>query len=346
MSDKTITYAQSGVDIAQGDALVERIAPIAARTRAASSLGALGGFGGLFDLRALEMVDPVLVAATDGVGSKLEIAAELDQYTSIGQDLVAMCVNDLLCQNARPLFFLDYLAVHSLDVERAAALIEGIAAACSLAGCELIGGETAEMPSIYPAGKFDLAGFAVGAAERSALLPRTGLQAGASVVGVASSGLHANGYALIQAALAQAGLSSAQQLPSTTANIGTLLLEPTHIYAPAALRAAEHVQAYAHITGGGLLGNISRVLPPGLGLSLDLSSVPAPALASFAIDQGLVSAAEAYRVWNMGIGFVALVNGEDATERTMSAFADFGSYLIGTVTANPEQSLADAKFQL
>ena len=346
MPDKSITYAQAGVDIAKGDALIERIAPIAARTHGAGALGALGGFGGLFDLPALGMVDPVLVAATDGVGSKLEVAIQLEQYGSIGQDLVAMCVNDLACQNAKPLFFLDYLAVNSLDIECAIALIKGIADACQLADCQLIGGETAEMPSIYPAGKFDLAGFAVGAAERGALLPRAEVPAGAQIIGIASSGLHANGYALAQAALAKAGLTYSDQLPDTQANIGALLLEPTLIYTPAALRAGKYVQAFAHITGGGLLGNIARVLPAGLKLSLDLSAVPAPALASFAINSGLVSAAEAYRVWNMGIGFVALVNGTEATERTLEAFADFSCYQLGVVTADPEHSLADSKFQL
>ena len=346
MSETPLTYSQTGVDIAQGDALVERIAPLAARTRGAGAMDAIGGFGGLFDLRALEMRDPILVAATDGVGSKLEIAQQMHAYRSIGQDLVAMCVNDLLCQNATPLFFLDYLAVHKLDVDQATELIDGIASACQTANCQLIGGETAEMPSIYPHGKFDLAGFAVGAVERDSRLPTGKARAGARVLGIASSGLHANGYALAQAVLQRAGLSLSAKLPKSARTVGEVLLEPTHIYTSAALAASQHVEAYAHITGGGLLANIERVLPAGLGLDLDLSLVPAPLFADYAIGTGAVSALEAYRVWNMGVGLVAIVASDAAAAQVRAAFSGFDCYELGVVIDQPEQRLRDSKFQL
>ena len=346
MSETPLTYSQTGVDIAKGDALVQRIAPLAARTRGAGAMDAIGGFGGLFDLRALGMRDPILVAATDGVGSKLEIAQQMHAYRSIGQDLVAMCVNDLLCQNATPLFFLDYLAVHKLDVDQATELIDGIASACQVANCQLIGGETAEMPSIYPRGKFDLAGFAVGAVERDARLPTGKVRAGARVLGIASSGLHANGYALAQAVLPRAGLSLSDELPTSTRTVGEVLLEPTHIYTSAALAASQYVEAYAHITGAGLLANVMRVLPAGLGLDLDLSSVPAPLFADYAIGTGAVSALEAYRVWNMGVGLVAIVASEAAAARVRAAFSGFACYELGVVIDQPEQRLRDSKFQL
>lgn len=346
-STQPLTYAQTGVDIDRGDAFVEQIAPLAKSTRRNGSLDALGGFGGLFDLKAVGMTDPVLVAATDGVGSKLDIALDLNKFDSIGIDLVAMCVNDLICQNAQPLFFLDYLAVNRLDPEQGVELITGITDGCLQSGAQLIGGETAEMPSLYPVGKFDLAGFAVGAVERDAVLPRRDIQAGDRVIGIHSAGLHSNGYSLINAVLRQAGLGLGDDLPGTSHNIGGLMLEPTRIYVKAALTAAHAVKAYAHITGGGLIGNVVRVLPKGLGLDLDASVVPAPDLARFAINHGHVTAAEAYRVWNMGIGFVAIVADDgDKIGEVFEAFSAFECFDLGVVTADSKTQLRDNKFDL
>ena len=345
-----ITYAQSGVDIKAGDAFVDDLAPYAHQTRRTGSLDGIGGFGGLFDLKAIGKKDPVLVAGCDGVGSKLDIAFALNVYDTIGYDLVAMCVNDLICQNAETLFFLDYLAVNKLDPVQNLEMIKGISAACIEAGCQLIGGETAELPSLYATGKFDLAGFAVGAVERDEILPRLdAIRPGDRLIGIASSGTHSNGYSLLQRVLKEAGLTLDRDLPGTGHNIGELMLEPTRIYVKPALEAANFVKAYAHITGGGLLGNIKRVLPKGMGIALNTTVVPAPDLCNFAIKDGWVEAEEAYRVWNMGIGLVAVVEDDGEVIGKFGepfARAGFGVYDLGRLTEGAEKSLQDDKFDL
>ncbi len=341
-----LTYAQSGVDIDRGDAFVEKIAPLAKSTRRAGSMDAIGGFGGLFDLKALGMKDPILVAGTDGIGSKLDWAEEMNRFDTIGIDLVAMCVNDLLCQNAQPLFFLDYFAVHKLDAEQGAELIKGVVEGCLQSECQLIGGETAEMPTLYPVGKFDLAGFAVGVVERDEILPKSTLKAGQKIVGVASSGLHSNGFSLIGRVLKEAGLGVHDALPDTSHKIGNLLLEPTRIYVKNAKAAAPLVQAYAHITGGGLVGNLKRVLPKGMGLEVNLSAVEAPLLADWAIRSGWVEAQEAQRVWNMGIGLVAILDEGASFAEFESHFPGQRCYELGELTDQSADILRDKKYDL
>ena len=259
-----LTYAAAGVDIDAGNRLVERIKPAAAATDRPGVMAGLGGFGALFDLRAAGYADPVLVAATDGVGTKLRLAIETGRLDSVGIDLVAMCVNDLVCQGAEPLFFLDYFATGRLDVDAAAAVIEGIARGCAEAGAALVGGETAEMPGMYAGGDFDLAGFAVGAMERGAALPR-GVAAGDVLLGLASSGVHSNGFSLVRRVVEAEGLAWTSPAPFGAGDLGAALLEPTRIYVRPALAAlrAGGLHGLAHITGGGLTENLPRVLPDG-----------------------------------------------------------------------------------
>jgi phosphoribosylformylglycinamidine cyclo-ligase len=261
-----LTYADAGVDIAAGNALVDRIRPAAARTARPGVVDGLGGFGALFDLKAAGFRDPILVAATDGVGTKLRVAIETGHLATVGVDLVAMCVNDLVCQGAEPLFFLDYFATGRLDVPAAALVIEGIAAGCRMAGCALIGGETAEMPGMYAGGDFDLAGFAVGAMERGTGLP-AGIAAGDVLLGLASSGVHSNGYSLVRRIVERAGLGWDAPAPFADGTLGAELLQPTRIYVRPALAAlrAGGLHGLAHITGGGLTENLPRILPEGLG---------------------------------------------------------------------------------
>ncbi|MFN6978159.1 MAG: phosphoribosylformylglycinamidine cyclo-ligase, partial [Gemmobacter sp.] len=272
MTDRTdgLTYAAAGVDIDAGNALVERIGPMAARTARAGTVAGLGGFGALFDLKAAGYADPILVAATDGVGTKLRLAIDTGILGGVGIDLVAMCVNDLVCQGAEPLFFLDYFATGRLDVEKAAAVIEGIAQGCAAAGCALVGGETAEMPGMYHGGDFDLAGFAVGAMERGAALPQS-VAAGDVLLGLGSNGVHSNGFSLVRRVAAAAGLGWDAPAPFGPGTLGAALLAPTRLYVRPALAAirAGGVHALAHITGGGLTENLPRVLPEGLGAAID-----------------------------------------------------------------------------
>jgi len=261
-----ITYAEAGVDIDAGNALVERIKPAAKRTQRAGVMAGLGGFGGLFDLKAAGYRDPVLVAATDGVGTKLRIAIDTGNVDGVGIDLVAMCVNDLICQGAEPLFFLDYFATGRLDLDTATRIIEGIAKGCELSGCALIGGETAEMPGMYPDGDFDLAGFSVGAMERGNTLPRN-VAAGDVLLGLASDGVHSNGYSLVRVIVEHSGMTFEDPCPWDGGTLGEVLLTPTRLYVKQVLAAvkADMVNALAHITGGGLTENLPRVLPEGLG---------------------------------------------------------------------------------
>ncbi len=303
-----LTYAQAGVDIAAGNALVDRIKPAAARTARPGIMSGLGGFGALFDLKAAGYDDPVLVAATDGVGTKLRIAIDTGQLSTIGIDLVAMCVNDLVCQGAEPLFFLDYFATGKLDVAEAAQVVEGIAEGCARSGAALIGGETAEMPGLYAAGDFDLAGFAVGAVNRGAILPAN-VAEGDVLLGLASDGVHSNGYSLVRRIVEVSGLGWDAPSPFSDGTLGAALLAPTRLYVKPALAAigAGGVHALAHITGGGLTENLPRVLPEGLGARIDLGTWPLPPVFAWLSDQGGLSRPELLRTFNSGIGMVVVV---------------------------------------
>ena len=332
---KGLTYAAAGVDIAAGNALVDRIKPAAAATARPGVMAGLGGFGALFDLKAAGYADPILVAATDGVGTKLKIAIDTGLLDGIGMDLVAMCVNDLVCQGAEPLFFLDYFATGHLDVERAAQVVEGIARGCAEAGCALIGGETAEMPGLYAGADFDLAGFAVGAMERGAALP-AGVVAGDVLLGMPSSGVHSNGYSLVRRIVAEAGLGWDAPAPWGGGSLGAELLTPTRLYVRPALAAlrAGGLHGLAHVTGGGLVENLPRVLPEGLGAEIDLSAWPLPPVFGWLAEAGGVAEAEMLRAFNCGIGMVAVV-AADRAERLTSVLAEAGvsAIRIGHVVA-------------
>ncbi len=307
-----MTYRDAGVDIEAGDALVERIKPAARATLRPGVLGGLGGFGALFDPRAAGFSDPILVATTDGVGTKLRVAIEAGRHGGVGQDLVAMCVNDLVVQGAAPLLFLDYYATGALDVEAAAVVIEGIAAGCRLADCALVGGETAEMPGMYGKGDYDLAGFAVGAAERGTLLPQ-GVAPGQAVLGLASSGVHSNGFSLVRRVVAASNRDWGAPAPfATDKTLAEALLEPTRIYVRPllALHRAGLMRAAAHITGGGLPGNLPRVLPAGTRAVLAANWTLPPVFCWLARAGG-VAAAEMLRVFNCGIGMAVVT--QDAT---------------------------------
>ncbi len=301
------TYRDAGVDIEAGDALVERIKPLARATNRLGVMGGLGGFGALFDLKAAGFKDPVLVSTTDGVGTKLVLAIETGRHDTVGIDLVAMCVNDLVVQGAEPLFFLDYFAAGALDVAQAARVVAGIAEGCRLAGCALVGGETAEMPGLYSKGDYDLAGFAVGAAERHALLP-AGVAAGDTILGLASSGVHSNGYSLVRRIV-----DGRWNLPFDGRTMGEWLMTPTRIYVASmlALHRAGLLCAAAHITGGGLPGNLPRVLPDGIGAVID-TPWPVPPIFPWLAREGGVAADEMLRVFNCGVGMALVVQDADA----------------------------------
>ena len=305
-------YAEAGVDIDAGAALVAGIGPLADATRRAGSMGALGGFGGLFDLAACGFADPVLVATTDGVGTKVLLAAEAGAHRAVGIDLVAMCVNDLVVQGAQPLFFLDYLATGRLVPAQAGEVVAGIAEGCREAGCALIGGETAEMPGLYGRGEYDLAGFAVGAVERGGILPKRGaIAAGDVVLGLGSSGVHANGFSLVRLILRERGLALAAPCPwDAGRTLGQALLAPTRIYVASCLAAiaAGGVKALAHVTGGGLIENPPRVLGEGQVLRLDLSAWDLPPLFAWLAEAGRLGRAELLRTFNCGIGMVLVVD--------------------------------------
>ncbi|MCC0070475.1 MAG: phosphoribosylformylglycinamidine cyclo-ligase [Rhodobacteraceae bacterium] len=303
-----LTYADAGVDIDAGNALVERIKPAAKRTNRAGTVAGLGGFGALFDLKAAGYRDPVLVAATDGVGTKLRIAIDTGNVDTIGIDLVAMCVNDLVCQGAEPLFFLDYFATGKLDVDQAARIIEGIAEGCAQSGCALVGGETAEMPGMYHRGDFDLAGFAVGAMERGRDLPRD-VAEGDLLLGLASNGVHSNGYSFVRKVVELSGLAWPAPAPFGPGPLGEELLAPTRLYVRPALAAirAGGVHALAHITGGGLTENLPRVLPQGLGAEIDLAAWDLPPVFRWLAETAGMAEAELLTTFNCGIGMIAVV---------------------------------------
>ena len=331
---KGLTYAQAGVDIDAGNALVERIKPAAKRTSRPGTMSGLGGFGALFDLKGAGFTDPVLVAATDGVGTKLRIAIDTGVVDTIGIDLVAMCVNDLVCQGAEPLFFLDYFATGKLEVEQAARIIEGIAEGCAQSGCALIGGETAEMPGMYHAGDFDLAGFAVGAMERGQDLPQ-GVVEGDVLLGLASSGVHSNGYSLVRKVVEKAGLGWGDPCPFAEGSVGEVLLAPTRLYVRQALAAvkAGGVHALAHITGGGLTENLPRVLPEGLGATIDLTAWELPPVFRWLASVAGFEERELLKTFNSGIGMIAVVAADraDALQALLVASGET-VYRLGQVT--------------
>jgi phosphoribosylformylglycinamidine cyclo-ligase len=329
-----LTYADAGVDVDAGNAMVERIKPLVRATRRPGADAEIGGFGGLFDLKAAGFRDPVLVAANDGVGTKVKIAIESGILDTIGIDLVAMCVNDIVVQGAEPLFFLDYFATAKLDPAIGAAIVGGIARACVESDCALIGGETAEMPGLYAKGDFDLAGFAVGAAERGTLLPRAGLKAGDVAIGLPSSGVHSNGFSLVRRIVALSGLSWDAPAPFAPGrSLAAALLEPTRLYVKpllATLKSAEGVLALAHVTGGGFPDNLPRVLPDALAVELDLSAFAPPAVFSWLAATGGVGEAEMLRTFNCGFGMVVFAAAEKAaTAITALAANDLAPKPIG-----------------
>jgi phosphoribosylformylglycinamidine cyclo-ligase len=329
------SYAAAGVDIDAGEALVERIKPFAKATARAGAAAALGGFGGLFDLKEAGFRDPILVASNDGVGTKLKIAIETGLHETIGIDLVAMCANDVAVQGAQPLFFLDYFACGKLDVDAASCVVKGIAEGCRQAGAALIGGETAEMPGMYAEGDYDLAGFCVGAAERGSLLPREDVEEGDLLIGVASTGVHSNGFSLVRKVVRESGLGWRDAAPfESSRSLGEALLDPTRIYVKAALAAhgTGRVKAFAHITGGGLPGNVPRVLPPGARANIDLGALPCQPVFHWLAKAGNVEEVEMLRTFNCGVGFVAVVAPHDATA-VAACFHDHGekAFPIGMI---------------
>jgi phosphoribosylformylglycinamidine cyclo-ligase len=322
-----LTYADSGVDIDAGNRLVDMIKPLVRATARPGADAEIGGFGGLFDLRAAGFADPVLVAATDGVGTKVKIAIETGIHDGIGIDLVAMSVNDLVVQGAEPLFFLDYFACGKLDPAATAAVVAGIAEGCRESGCALIGGETAEMPGLYKDGDYDLGGFAVGAAERGTLLPRPDIAAGDTVIGLASSGLHSNGFSLVRKIVEVSGVPLDAQAPfSPVMTLGGALLTPTRLYVKSCLRAIREsgaVKGLAHITGGGFTDNIPRVLPKHLGVGIDLARLPVLPVFKWLAKQGGIVELELLRTFNCGIGMIAIVR-PDAVEQVTEILAANG----------------------
>ncbi|WP_428481725.1 phosphoribosylformylglycinamidine cyclo-ligase [Pyruvatibacter mobilis] len=332
-----ITYADAGVDIDAGNALVKLIAPMAKATRRAGADSDLGGFGGLFDLKAAGFTDPILVAANDGVGTKLRLAIDTGILDTVGIDLVAMCVNDLIVQGAEPLFFLDYFATGHLDVAAAAQVVSGIAQGCSQSGCALIGGETAEMPGMYQGDDFDLAGFAVGAAERGTLLPRQDIAAGDIILGLASSGLHSNGFSLVRKLIADAGakLDAPAPFETNAATLGEALLTPTRLYVTPLLEPIRNgrIKALAHITGGGFSENIPRVLPKTLAADIDYTSWELPPVFRWLQGLGGMRDAELHRTFNCGIGMVAVVSPGDDADAVTAHLSGLGidTRAIGTI---------------
>jgi len=333
---KGLTYADAGVDIDAGNRLVDLIKPMVRATARPGADAEIGGFGGLFDLKAAGFKDPILVAATDGVGTKVKIAIEANVHNGIGIDLVAMSVNDLVVQGAEPLFFLDYFACGKLDPEATASIVAGIAEGCRESGCALIGGETAEMPGLYKDGDYDLGGFAVGAAERGTLLPTKDMAVGDAVIGLASSGVHSNGFSLVRKIVERTGLSYADKAPfSPVMTLGGALLTPTKLYVKSCLRAIREtgaVKGLAHITGGGFTDNIPRVLPKDFGVRIDLPALNVLPVFKWLAAEGDIAELELLRTFNCGIGMIAIVKRE-AVQQVMDILRESGETvsLLGDV---------------
>ncbi len=339
MADKgrALTYAQAGVDIDAGNRMVELIKPLVRATARRGADAEIGGFGGLFDLKRAGFSDPVLVAATDGVGTKVKIAIETGRHDTIGIDLVAMSVNDLVVQGAEPLFFLDYFACGKLEPEIGAAVVAGISNGCKQAGCALIGGETAEMPGVYHGGDYDLAGFAVGAAERDQLLPRNDIAPGDAIIGLASSGVHSNGYSLVRSVVERSGLRWSDPAPfERNGSLGEAILTPTRIYVQPCLkvlRETKAIKALAHITGGGFPDNIPRVLPEGVSAHIDLARVPVTPVFTWLAAEGNIAETEMLRTFNCGVGMMVVVE-KERVDDVMQSFAQAGehAFALGEIT--------------
>ncbi len=327
-------YKQAGVDIDAGNRFVDLIKPAIKKTMRRGVLTDIGGYGGLFALDSSKYKEPVLVSSTDGVGTKLKLAIELKKFDTIGIDLVAMCVNDIACCGAEPLFFLDYFAMGHLKPDEHKVIIEGIADGCKTTNCALIGGETAEMPDLYDEGDFDLAGFAVGVVDRKKIVDGTEVRVDQKIVGLASSGFHSNGYALVRKIVRDANLDLTKPAAGLEKTLGEALLEPTKLYSPLVLKLIRefNVTGIAHITGGGFWDNIPRVLPPGVQAKIDKGSWPFPPLMKLFAEKGAVDENEMYRVFNCGIGLVVIVNSDQAGELCHMAKAHGEkAYIIGTV---------------
>ncbi|MGZ8153388.1 MAG: phosphoribosylformylglycinamidine cyclo-ligase [Methylovulum sp.] len=347
-NQESLNYKSAGVDIAAGNELVERIKPIAARTRTAGVLAGLGGFGSLFELPLERYKNPVLVSGTDGVGTKLKLAIDSGIHNTVGIDLVAMCVNDIIVQGAEPLFFLDYFATGKLDVDTAAAVIEGIGKGCELAGAALVGGETAEMPGMYADGEYDLAGFCVGIVEKDKALDGGKVSVGDKLIAIASSGPHSNGYSLIRKIIAHSNASLNDTFNDKT--LGEALLEPTRIYVKNLLALLEKVpvHALAHITGGGLTENLPRVLPMETDAKIDLASWEFPQIFKWLQQQGNVPLADMLTTFNCGVGMIVCVAAEDE-QATLDTLTELGEsvFSIGEIIASegkPEVRYVGGKF--
>ena len=334
----SISYRDAGVDIEAGDALVEQIKPFAKRTMRPEVMGGIGGFGSLFAMPS-KYKQPILVSGTDGVGTKLKLAFELNKHDTVGIDLVAMSVNDILVQGAEPLFFLDYFACGKLEVGVAAQVIKGIAQGCEQAGCALVGGETAEMPGMYPAGEYDLAGFAVGCVEKSAIIDGTQIQAGDVLLGLASSGAHSNGYSLVRKIIERAGAKPTDDLGGRS--LGDVVMAPTEIYVKPLLKLISEidVKGMAHITGGGLVDNVPRVLPENTQAVLHRDSWQLPELFRWLQMKGGVADAEMVRVFNCGIGMVVIVSPAQADAAIKSLTAQgLKAWVVGEVVERPKDA--------
>lgn len=340
----SMTYRAAGVDIDAGDALVDRIKPLARATSRAGVMGGLGGFGAVFDPKAAGYRDPILVSSTDGVGTKLRIAIDTGLHDTVGIDLVAMCVNDLVVQGAEPLFFLDYFATGKLSVAQATRVIAGIAEGCSRAGCALVGGETAEMPGMYGEGDYDLAGFSVGAAERGTLLPQ-GVAPGDALIGLASSGVHSNGFSLVRRIVDTTNAGWATPSPFSAGTVAQALMEPTRIYVKSllALHRAGLLKAAAHITGGGLPGNVPRVLPDNMRAVIDAARWTLPPVFAWLARTGDVAAEEMLRVFNCGLGMVAVVSDAAAARVVLEGHGET-VFDIGHIEAH--EGAADVRIDL
>ncbi|MCI7477976.1 MAG: phosphoribosylformylglycinamidine cyclo-ligase [Selenomonadales bacterium] len=334
--EEKMTYADAGVDIDAGNYSVQLIKDSVKATYRPEVLGDLGGFGGLFALNSGKYKEPVLVSGTDGVGTKLKLAFLLDKHDTIGQDAVAMCVNDILVQGAEPLFFLDYLAVGKLDPEQVAAVVKGVADACKESGCALIGGETAEMNGFYPVGEYDIAGFAVGAVEKSKIITSERVKAGDVLLGLPSSGVHSNGYSLVRKIVFEKkGFKGDEVIPELGKSIGEELLTPTRLYPKTCLPLIEKfdIHGMVHVTGGGYYENIPRALPDNMGAEINVDAWEVPAIFKLLKEWGNVDWHEMYRTFNMGIGMIIIVSADEA-EKVKSFLAEKGEtcYTIGTVT--------------
>lgn len=335
-----LTYGEAGVDIDAGNRMVDLIKPLVRATARPGADAEIGGFGGLFDLARTGFKDPVLVAATDGVGTKVKIAIDTGRHETIGIDLVAMSVNDLVVQGAEPLFFLDYFACSKLDPDVGAKVVAGIAEGCRLSGCALIGGETAEMPGLYQSGDYDLAGFAVGAAERGTILPRGDIVAGDAVIGLASSGIHSNGFSLARKVVERSGLGWDAPAPfDPSRSLGEAMIVPTRLYVKsclAAIRKTGAVKALAHITGGGFPDNIPRALPKSLGVHLDLSKVNVLPVFKWMAQSGDIAEQEMLRTFNCGIGMIAIVAPGDV-KAVMATLTEHGESVVQLGEVVPAQ---------